>query len=97
MTATLEVPDTLVAKAVSLELDITHPSHNDLVIALEHDGVESVVWNGPLESNDDLPGIIAAPDFAGKSGTGAWTLKVMDQVVGGQGTLNGWRLVVEPQ
>jgi hypothetical protein len=97
VSASLQIPDALIVKAATLEVELNHPAANDLLITLEHDGVQTVGWNGPLESGDKVPASIDLPDFAGKSAAGSWTLTVIDELAGDQGTLNRWSLVLEPQ
>jgi hypothetical protein len=96
-TSTIDVSDALVAKGLNLELDLDHPAANELILSIEHDGVQVVIWNGPLEIGDKVPVSISVPDFAGKSASGTWTLKAVDQAAGDAGTLNRWSLVIEPQ
>jgi len=93
----IDVPDTLVAKTVILDLQIAHSWIGDLRITLEHDGLEKAVWENAGAGTHDLRQSIQLKDFAGKDAKGRWTLLIVDSGVGDAGTLESWALDIVPE
>lgn len=93
----IDVPDSIVAKAVILDLQIAHSWIGDLRITLEHDGVEKAVWENAGGGTHDLRQTISLKDFAGKDAKGRWTLLLIDSGVGDAGTLESWALDIVPE
>jgi len=94
VTSTVEVPDDAFAARVTLELDITHTYVGDLRISLEHDGIETVVWDNAGSYGSGIVESFTLDDFAGKQVKGLWTLKVRDTWQADAGVLNKWALVL---
>ena len=79
---------------VSVDLDITHPYVGDLLIVLEHGGVERTLHNREGGSSDNLAKLVTVVGFEGLDPAGEWTLRVSDHAGQDTGTLNSWRLHV---
>ena len=94
LTSKLGVPDMIEASSVTLELDVTHAWVGDLVISIEHDGTEVVVWNKAGGSQQSINQSFTLPKFVGKDASGTWSLKLVDDASGDTGKLNGWALVI---
>lgn len=76
-----------------VDLHITHPYVNDLVVSLlAPDGTGYVVYNGHTDSNvDDIDRLVTV-DLSGETTKGTWTLRVQDTDAGETGTLTKWAL-----
>jgi hypothetical protein len=96
VSGTLEIPDSVTAASVALELDVTHTYVGDLTITLTHGTTTVKVWNRTGGSQDGINQTFALADFAGKDVKGTWTLKVVDGAAMDDGTVNRWALVVTP-
>ncbi len=90
----LDVPDSLVAAKVILDLQIAHPWIGDLRVTLEHEGTEVAVWENTGGNTHDLRQSVVLEKFAGTDAKGRWTLLVVDSGVGDTGTLESWALDV---
>lgn len=96
VTSEIEVPDSLLAKSVTLELSVTHTWVGDLRIVLKHGGAEAVVWDKTGGSTRDINQTFRLDAFTNADVSGTWTLNVADIAQEDTGTLNSWALVVEP-
>jgi len=94
--STIDVPDAMTARTVSIELDVTHSYVGDLRIVVEHAGTTATIWNRTGGSQHDIQQTFALSAFAGASMAGAWKLTVSDQAAVDTGTLNRWTLVAAP-
>jgi hypothetical protein len=92
----IDVPDGVMAKSVTLDLQIAHSWIGDLRVTLEHDGVEAPIWQNTGGNTHDLRQSVTLKDFAGKSASGRWTLLVVDSGQGDAGTLESWALDIVP-
>jgi len=74
-------------------VDITHPYIGDLTVALVGpDGTTVTLHSRAGGSADDIKKTFTPSEFAGKSITGAWTLRVSDGASSDAGRLNSWKL-----
>ncbi len=92
--STIEVSDSATVGVLSCSVDITHPWVGDLVVRLEHDGVEAILWQSSGNSGTDLHETFTLDAFAGMEASGVWTLTVIDSLKPDSGTLNGWSLTI---
>ena len=82
------------ATSVSVAVDISHTYIGDLVIDLiAPDGTTRTLHDRTGYETDDIDQTYA-PDFAGVSIAGDWTLRVRDGAGGDTGTMNGWTLTI---
>ncbi len=88
----INVPDQGTIKALSIELDITHSYVGDLMITLEHEGTEVVVWDQAGGTNNDIQQSLKLKGFEGQAMEGRWTLLLVDVETGDKGTINSWAL-----
>ena len=93
----VDVPDSLNAKSIGLDLQIAHTWIGDLRVTLEHDGVEVAVWKNTGGDSHDLRQTVQLKKFAGTDVKGRWTLLVVDSGPGDVGTLESWALDVVPE
>jgi hypothetical protein len=96
VSGTLEVPDSLVATGVSLELKVDHTYVGDLTITLQHGTKTVTVWKRAGGSQKGIDQTFALPDFAGQDVKGTWTLKVVDGASMDDGQVTSWALVATP-
>ena len=94
VTSTIEVTDSMVPSAVSVELDITHTWIGDLVVTVEHDGTTATLWNKTGGGTENLKQTFETEAFAGADAAGTWTLKVVDTADKDSGSINGWALLL---
>jgi subtilisin-like proprotein convertase family protein len=95
-TVTLDVPESLAIRELSVELDVTHPYVGDLEITLDHDGTSFKLWARTGGSADDIRQTFSVPAFAGREARGAWRLTLKDLAARDLGTLNRFALVITP-
>jgi subtilisin family serine protease/subtilisin-like proprotein convertase family protein len=98
---TLVVPGTprnLVIESVQIEVTAQHPSPSDLGIELvSPQGTRSVlltIKNGFAAGSGVFQMVLASNAFYGESAAGTWTMKVVDGVPAGTGTLVEWKIRV---
>ena len=91
-TVTVDRPG--IAESAAIGVNITHQSVGDLGVELVRpDGLVLVLHNrtgGPAGG----PAGTYLPDLAGADILGNWTLRVVDGVEGGNGTLHSWSLAI---
>ena len=96
VTTDLTVDDDVVAKALSVKLDIAHTYIGDLVVTLLKDGSEVVgLRNGVGGGNNDIHDQIDVPALAGKPIAGTYALKVVDKAEQDTGKIVRWGIVAE--
>ncbi|GAB3997350.1 hypothetical protein GCM10029992_19960 [Glycomyces albus] len=77
-----------------LSVDITHTWRGDLEIYLvAPDGSSYQVKDSGWDSGNDVVETYTV-DLSAESGTGTWTLRIVDVYSGDSGTLNGWSLTI---
>ena len=96
VSSTIQVPDQLEVRNLSIEVDITHSYVGDLKLAVSHNGTTHTLWNQEGGSGDDLKKTFRTDAFNGQDGGGDWTLHISDRAARDTGTLNSWTLVVTP-
>jgi hypothetical protein len=96
MVSTLSVQDSLVAKTVTLELELAHSWVGDLKITLEHDGRSALIWDQAGGSAKEINQSFLLETFSNRNISGTWSLKMIDLAEQDTGTLNRWALVVVP-
>jgi hypothetical protein len=96
VSGTIEVPDSLVAKSVSLELNVDHTYVGDLTITLTHGEKTVTVWKRAGGSQKGIEQTFALPDFANQDVKGTWTLKVVDGASMDDGQVATWSLIATP-
>lgn len=96
ITSVIQIPDSITAKKVSVQLDITHSYVGDLKITLQHGSTTVTLWNKAGGSQQNLQQTFDAAKFANTNVSGAWTLKVVDAAAQDAGTLNRWVITVTP-
>ena len=83
-----------VAESAIIGVNITHQSVGDLGVELVRpDGLVLVLHDRADGPADGLAGTYM-PDLAGVDIFGNWSLRVLDGVEGGNGTLNSWSLAI---
>ena len=88
---TVDQPGTI--GTLNVTVDITHPYTGDLTVALVGpDGTTVTLHNRAGGSADDIKKTFVPTEFAGKSITGDWTLRVSDGAASDAGRLNSWKL-----
>ena len=95
ITDAIAVTDTGNATSVSVAIDISHTYIGDLKVDLiAPDGTTKILHNRSGGTTDDIDQTYA-PDFAGVSIEGTWTLRINDNYAAADdGTLNGWTLTI---
>ena len=83
-----------VTATVSVEVSIAHSYVGDLMVVLEHNGVERTLHNREGGSSDDLNKTFDVVGFEGVDPNGAWNLTVSDHAAADVGTLDGWSIAV---
>jgi hypothetical protein len=96
VTSTIEVPSGVEARAVALELAISHTWVGDLKITLTHGGLTVVVWDHAGGGNADIRQTLSLDAFGGADPAGEWTLRVSDTVPRDTGRLESWALLFTP-
>jgi len=96
VTSVIEVPDTLTAASVAVELNVTHTWVGDLKVVLEHGGTEVTLWDRAGGSAHDIHQTFTPEQFNGAAAAGAWTLRLYDLASRDTGRLDNWTLVVTP-
>jgi subtilisin-like proprotein convertase family protein len=106
----ITVAETGEVNAIDIDVNITHPSINNLEVKLTSPGgttvvlhnrtggtADDIVGNYPGTLVVDGPGALA--DFLGESVVGDWTLTVIDYQFGAMGTFHSWglNLLVAPE
>jgi subtilisin-like proprotein convertase family protein len=91
----IAVTDTGNATSVSVAIDISHTYIGDLKVDLiAPDGTTKILHNRSGGTTDDIDQTYA-PDFAGVSIEGTWTLRINDNYAAADdGVLNGWTLTI---
>lgn len=95
ISSVITVPDDLIAKSVTLEIDVSHTWIGDLVIILSHDGIDTVVWDRAGGSSRNISQTFLLESFANKQVSGDWILKITDLAQKDEGTLNHWAILIE--
>ncbi|MCC6625131.1 MAG: proprotein convertase P-domain-containing protein [Deltaproteobacteria bacterium] len=81
---------------VSVEIGITHSYRGDLTIKLIHpDGSTATILDQQGGSAQNVDALFPVSAFNGKSAAGTWTLWVVDNFSGDEGTLDVWMLEVD--
>ena len=95
ITDAIAVPDSGTATSVSVSVDVSHTYIGDLKIDLiAPDGTIQTLHNRSGGTTDDIDQTYA-PDFAGVSIAGTWTLRINDNYAAADdGTLNSWTLTI---
>ena len=96
VSGTIDVPDSLVAKSVSLDLNVDHTYVGDLTITLTHGTKTVTVWKRAGGSQKGIDQTFALPDFASKDVKGTWTLKVVDGASMDDGQVTSWAIIATP-
>ena len=76
--ADLEVPEDLTIGTLKVELEIEHPSIDDLKVVLSHNGQEVVLHSRTGGVANGLYKTYEVTDFSGQQARGTWTLVVTD-------------------
>src|SRR5262249_24866454 len=91
---TITVDTSLRMEKAVVDLNITHPHPQDLIVTLTSpSGTVATLAHNP--ENGTGTGIVfemTANNFWGEDAKGNWTLTVTDSVTSNKGTLNGWTL-----
>ena len=96
--STLTVVDPRVVTAVTVSIDIEHPATEDLRVTLVSPANVRVVLHNRTPAGPHLDRSYTPPDtpglasLIGRTGTGDWSLVVVDVVADSEGRLNGWSL-----
>jgi hypothetical protein len=96
VSGTIAVSDSLVAKSVSLELNVDHTYVGDLTITLTHGTKTVTVWKRAGGSQKGIDQTFALGDFANQDVKGTWTLKVVDGASMDDGQVTKWAIVATP-
>ncbi len=96
ITSVIDIPDAGIAKAIQVQLDVTHTWVGDLQITLEHGGVTATLWDKAGASQQDIEQTFTPAQFSNAEASGAWTLKIVDTAAQDTGTLNRWSVIVSP-
>jgi len=94
VSSTIDVADTFVPTAVSVELNLTHTWIGDLVVTLEHDGATATLWSKTGGGTQNISQTFQTEAFAGKDATGPWTLHVVDTADKDTGSVESWSLLL---
>lgn len=94
--STITIEEDRQISEVVVHLDITHTYVGDLVVILEHGGIEAplMVREGGSEQNVDRD--FYPTQWAGRSSAGEWKLTVADEIEQDTGTLDAWKLTIIP-
>jgi hypothetical protein len=92
----ITVPDTLTARTVAVELNLTHTWVGDLRIVLQHGATEVTLWDQSGGSAHDIHQTFTPAAFNGAAANGTWTLRLFDLAARDTGRLDNWALVVTP-
>lgn len=96
ISSTMSVPAGIAIGRLRVGVDITHTFRGDLVVTLiAPDGTAVELFAGLSDPTDDLHLYQEVPGLTGDAG-GTWTLHVADTASADVGTLDRWRLVIEP-
>lgn len=94
--STLTVTDPRPVTAISVTVDLDHPSPEQVRITLRSPGGRAILHNGAASSqlpgsytSDETPALAA---LLGRPAAGAWSLLVVDLVGSSTGALRSWRL-----
>lgn len=90
----IDVPDRIEISKLSVEVNLSHTYVGDLVLTLEHAGVQVYLWNREGGSDDDLVRTFDLSELNGVDAQGEWRLSLFDQAGMDTGRLNHWALVV---
>lgn len=93
-TSTIDVPDSFVPAAVSVEVNVAHTWIGDLVITLEHGGATATLWNKSGGGTQDIRQTFETTAFTGIDASGPWTLRVVDTADKDTGTVESWSLLL---
>ena len=89
----IEVAEDFAYTGLELELEVDHSYPGDLRISLEHEGVETVVWDRVGGRADGVWETFTLSQFAGKPAGGLWTLRLVDAAAQDVGRLQRWSLI----
>jgi choline dehydrogenase len=93
VTDTIDVPpDAGPVSGFSVTVHATHSWRSDLVVTLEHDGVEAVLLDREGYDADDVHQTFQVDDFDGTDAAGTWRLRVRDRASADTGTLDSWSI-----
>ena len=76
----------------SVTVHATHTWRSDLVVSLEHDGVEAALLDREGYDADDVHQTFQLDDFDGMDASGTWRLHIRDRAREDTGTLDSWSL-----
>jgi hypothetical protein len=89
VSSTINVSDDVTVTGLTVNVDITHPQPDSLLVKLYGPG------NGDPVRLFNLSGNNVVIEFNGIGSMGDWTLEVYDTVKKKTGTLNGWSITIE--
>ncbi len=90
----INVADSTIIAALSVNVNITHTYRGDLTVSLVHNGERVTLVANEGGSEDDIVKSFTVSDFDGQSAQGEWLLHVVDSANIDIGTLNSWTLNV---
>jgi len=96
VSGTIEVPESLTARSVSLELNVDHTYVGDLTITVTHGTTTVTVWKPAGGAQKGIEQTFALPDFANQDVKGTWTLKVVDGAGMDDGQVATWSIIATP-
>ena len=94
-TSTINVADPITVFSHNTYINITHTWIGDLTVSLTSPmGTTAILHNQDGGSADDISKTVSTDAFSGESGTGDWTLTVVDSYGADVGTLNNWSMTI---
>jgi len=96
VTSIIDFTENVIANQVKVHVKIDHTYIGDLIVVLQHDGIEAVLHNREGGSSVNIDSDFFPSGWNGKSATGEWKLIVSDRAPQDTGTLISWSITVQP-
>ena len=97
ISSTIVLSEDVEIATLGVELNISHSYVGDLTISLSNNDEQVVLWDEEGGSADTIQKTFPAMEFSGTYEAGeTFTLTIVDNAEGDEGTLEGWALVINP-
>jgi len=96
-TATVALTSDAVVATVEVALDIQHTYVGDLLVILEHDGIDYTLHENTGGGRDNIVTTVNIGAFEGTTAAGDWTLRAYDKAQYDIGTIAGFTITVTPK
>ncbi len=96
-TSRIDVTESIEVENVAVRVDVTHPVPTDLEISFSSPAGTTVVLHNHESATGGIHRDWTLNQFEGELSTGEWSLRLLDTLAGGVGSLDNWRIAFVSQ